>query len=458
MTTRIVVIGGDAAGMSAAHQAVRSAASHGRSVAVTVLEATVHTSYSACGLPYWISGEVGTQDELVARTPDQHRAMGLDLRTGAEVVRVDTTARTVRYRSAGSEQSLDYDELVIATGARPVTPEWARADGALKPGLGVVKTLDDGSFWLDQLGAGSLRRVVIAGGGYVGIEMAEAALARGHQVTLVARSRLLSMLEPALSAQLADTLKAAGVEVVLGSAVDGVEHDAQGRLIAVCAGANRIDADHLVVALGATPATEFLTGSGIPLSARGALRPDPSGRVIPGVWAGGDCCEVRHRLTDSWSFLPLGTHANKMGRAIGENLGGGELTFPGALGTAITRFAAPGGYLEAAATGLNLAQAVSAGFDAIEVVTQGTTASGYHPDAVPITISLIGDRRTGRLVGGQIVGGRGAAKRIDVVAMALWTELTALDLAWADLAYAPPFATAWEIVSLASRRLAERLG
>lgn len=457
MTTRIVVVGADAAGMSAAHQALRSAATHGRNVAVTVLEATEHTSYSACGIPYWIGGEVGTGDELVARSPEQHRAMGVDLRTGAEVVAVDAERRTLRFRSGGSEQTLDYDELVIATGARPITPDWALADGVLKPGLGAVKTLDDGAFWLDRLG-GQVGRVVIAGGGYIGVEMAEAALARGHQVTLVARSRLLSMMEPAISAQLADTLKAAGVEVLLGSAVDGVEQDGDGKLVSVRAGSQRVPADHLVVALGATPATEFLADSGVPLSERGALRPDAFGRVSPGVWAGGDCCEVRHRLTDAWSYLPLGTHANKMGRAIGENLGGGELAFPGALGTAITRFSAPGGYLEVAGTGLSLAQAQAAGFDALEVVTQGTTASGYHPEAAPITISLIGDRGTGRLLGGQVAGGRGAAKRIDVVAMALWSELTALDLAWADLAYAPPFATAWEIISLASRRLAEKLG
>ncbi|CAM3430219.1 FAD-dependent oxidoreductase [Nocardioides dubius] len=458
MSTRIVVIGADATGMSAAHQALRSARSHGREVEVTVLEATEHTSYSACGLPYWISGEVPSGDDLVARSPEQHRAMGVDLRTGARVLRVDAERREVRYRHGGAEQVLGYDELVIATGAHPIVPAWAQVEGVAKPGLGVVKNLDDGALWLDRLTASSGRHVVIAGGGYVGIEMAEAALARGHRVTLAARSRLLSMLEPGMSALLADTLKAAGVEVLLDTAVDGVDHDDQGRLRAVLAGARRIEADYLILALGVVPATEFLAGSGVPLTERGALRPDPSGRVAPGVWAGGDCCEVRHRVLDDWRYLPLGTHANKMGRAIGENLGGGELVFPGALGSAITRFSAPGGYLEVAATGLNLQQARAAGFDAVEVVTEGTTASGYHPDAAPIRISLVGDRATGRLLGGQVLGGRGAAKRIDVVAMALWSNLTAHDLAWADLAYAPPFATAWEIISLASRRLAERLG
>lgn len=458
MSTRVLVLGADATGMSAAHQALRSARAHGRELEVTVLEATEHTSYSACGLPYWISGEVASGDDLVARTPEQHRAMGVDLRTGARAIAVDAARREVRYRHGGSEKVLGYDELVIATGGRAIVPEWAVVDGATRPGLGVLKSLDDGAAWLERLTGPSGEHVVIAGGGYVGIEMAEAALARGHRVTLAARSRLLSMLEPAMSALLADTLKAAGVEVLLGTAVDGVEHDAQGRLRTVRAGDVRIEADHLVLALGVVPATDFLAGSGIPLSDGGALRPDPAGRVAPGVWAGGDCCEVRHRITGEWRYLPLGTHANKMGRAIGENLGGGELAFPGALSSAITRFSAPGGYVEASGTGLSLKQALAAGYDAVEVVTEGTTASGYHPDAAPIRISLIGDRSTGRLLGGQVVGGRGAAKRIDVVAMALWSNLTARELAWADLAYAPPFATAWEIVSLASRRLAERLG
>ncbi|WP_110208916.1 FAD-dependent oxidoreductase [Nocardioides daejeonensis] len=454
---RVVVVGGDAAGMSAAHQALRSARQHGRELEVTVLETTHDTSYSACGIPYWVSGEVGSREALVARTPAEHRRLGVDLRLGARAISVDPAARRVVYVGPEGEHRLDYDDLVVATGASALVPEWACAGpGTPAAGIQVVKTLDDGAWWLRELAEPGLR-VVVAGGGYIGLEMAEALLARGHQVTLLTRSRVMSSLDEPMSGRVQAAVEAGGVTVHLGAAASGVERSADGALCAVRAGELRVAADLLVLALGVAPATGFLADLDVPRSSYGALRPDPQGRLADGLWAAGDCCEVRHRLTGEWVYLPLGTHANKMGRAVGENLGGGTLAFPGALGTAITRFAAGASYVEVARTGLGLEEARQHGLDAVETTTEGTTASGYHPAAEPIALSVIGERGTGRLLGAQIVGGRGSAKRIDTVATALWHGSTVLDLAWSDLAYAPPFATAWEFVSLAARRLAERL-
>jgi NADPH-dependent 2,4-dienoyl-CoA reductase/sulfur reductase-like enzyme len=319
-----------------------------------------------------------------------------------------------------------------------------------------VKTLDDGAWWLRAL-AGASKHVVVAGGSYIGLEMAEALLARGHRVTLMTRSRVMSNLDEPMSERVAAALVAGGVTVLTGASASGLERAADGSLAAVLAGDLRVEADLLVLAIGLTPATEIVAHLDLPRSDRGALRPDPHGRLTDGLWAAGDCCDVRHRITGDWAYLPLGTHANKMGRASGDCIGGGDLAFPGALGTAITRFAAESAYAEVARTGLGLAEARAAGLDVLEVTTEGTTASGYHPDAHPIALSVIGERGTGRLLGAQIVGGRGSAKRIDTVAMALWSGASVDDLAWADLAYAPPFATAWEFVSLAARRLAERL-
>lgn len=454
----MLVVGGDAAGMSAAHQALRSAAAHGREVAVTVLEATEVTSYSACGIPYWVSGDVAGPDELVARTPEEHRAAGIDLRLGARATGLDLAAREVTWSDGSAEHREGFDDLVVATGAHADSPGWAcDGDGALLPGVRAVRTLADGAWWLDRIAGEGVRRAVVAGGGYIGVEMAEALLARGLEVTLVTRSRVMSGFEVAMSARVEAAMVTAGVEVVTGAVVDGLEHDARGDLESVVAGGRRIPADLVVLALGTRPATEWLAGSGLPLGERGSLRPDPTGRVAEGVWAAGDCCEVRHRVTGDWSFQPLGTHANKLGRVVGDNIGGGDLVFPGALGSAITRFAAGASYVEVARTGIGSDEARRRGWDAVELTTEGTTASGYHPEAAPIAISLLADRATGRLLGGQVVGGRGAGKRIDTVAMALWAEQTAADLAWADLSYAPPFATAWEVVSIAARRLAERL-
>ena len=213
--------------------------------------------------------------------------------------------------------------------------------------------------------------------------------------------------------------------------------------------------DLLVLALGVTPVTEFL--SGLPLGDSGGLLADPRGAVAPGVWAAGDCCEVRHRLTDSSTYLPLGTHANKAGRVVGTNVAGGSSSFDGVLGTAITRFAHGDTHLEISRTGLSSAEAGRAGIGAMSLVTEGSTSSGYMPEAAPVAIKVLAEPGTRRLLGAQIVGGPGAGKRIDAIAAALWGGMSVDDLAWMDLSYAPPFATAWEILQVAARRLAERL-
>ncbi|MEI2712229.1 MAG: FAD-dependent oxidoreductase [Nocardioides sp.] len=443
---RIVVIGADATGMSAAHQALRRAKSRGQDVDIVVLEQTQHTSYSACGIPYWIAGDVDSGADLVARTAQEHRDAGLDLRLGAKVTAVDLAARTV---TVGGER-LSYDDLVFTTGAHPIVPDWARVDQV--EGVAPVKTLDDGAAWLDRL-SGMGRRVVIAGGGYIGVEMAETALRRGHVVSLITRSRVMSALDPDMGELVAQRLRDAGVEVLENAEVRGLV-DVDGRVSTVDTTRGSHDADLVVLAMGVRPNTELLAGQ-VDLADSGALRPDGHGRVTEHLWAAGDNSEVRHRVTGEWAYLPLGTHANKHGRALGDSVAGGDLTFDGALGTAITRFAYEGAYAEISCTGLSEAQ--SADLDTVAVVTEGTTASGYLPDAEPITIKMRAERGSRRLLGVQIVGGHGAGKRIDTAAAVLWHRETVDDLAWMDLSYAPPFATAWEILQIAARRVAERL-
>jgi len=455
MSERIVILGADAAGMSAAHQMLRTARRTGRELAVTVLEKGAHTSYSACGIPYWMAGDVDSVDDLVARAPAQHLEAGIDLRMGAEAVGVDLAARRVEL-AAG--EPVGYDQLVVATGAHPIVPDWAYgADGRLVGGVGPVKTLDDGEEWLRRFSAaGPGSHVVVVGGGYIGLEVAEAALRRGFGVTLVTRSRVMSSLEQELSDHVALTLTRAGVEVVLDADVTGLDVS-QGRAAAVRWDGGGRECDLVVLALGVLPATEFLAGSGLELGEKGALRPDPHGRVADRVWAAGDCCETFRRLAADHVFRPLGTHANKMGRVLGDRLAGGSLAFDGILETAITRFAAGGQYVEVARTGLSLDDARAADYDPVAVTTSGSTASGYLDEADPVEVWVMADRASRRLLGVQIVGGRGAGKRIDTAAAVLWAEGTVDDLAWMDLSYAPPFSTAWEVLGLAARRAAERL-
>jgi NADPH-dependent 2,4-dienoyl-CoA reductase/sulfur reductase-like enzyme len=452
---RVVVVGADAAGMSAAHQALRTAARRGETLAITALEAGSHTSYSACGIPYWMAGDVDSGDDLVARTPEQHRDAGIDLRLGTEVVAADLAARTV---TTAAGEVLEYDDLVVATGAPAVVPDWAlRPDGTSYDGVGVVKTLDDGAAWVrsfTRVGPGA--HVVVVGAGYVGVEVAEAALEQGFGVTVLTRTRGMGMLEDEMSDLVNTGLVDAGVELVLGAEVTGLDLDGD-RVTGVHWDGGSREADLVVVAVGVRPATTFLAGSGLDMTDDGALRPDPHGRVADHVWAAGDCCEVRRRIDDQWVFRPLGTHAAKHGRALGDSLAGGDLSFDGMVDTSITRFSACGVHLEIARTGLSRADAESAGFDPVALVTEGTTAAGYMPEAEPIAIWVMADRTTRRLLGVQVVGGHGAGKRIDTAAAVLWACGSVDDLAWMDLSYAPPFATTWEVLQIAARRVAERL-
>ncbi|ASR05579.1 FAD-dependent oxidoreductase [Gordonia rubripertincta] len=464
---RIVVLGADAAGMSAAHQALRSARSAGEEVEVVGLEKSTYTSYSACGLPYLVAGDVDEFGELVARSPEQHREMGVDLRTGAEVTAVDVNRRTVDYTQDGQVRQISYDDLVVATGARPIFPKWMYdSSGELVPGVGAVKTPEDAEQWIGHFtrkrgtdSDASPETVVVAGGGYIGVEMAEAAKRRGYEVILMTRSRVMSSLDAEMSELIEKELVRAGVRVVTGTEVIGLQRAKETGTVAGISGSdgNFYPCDLVVAALGVAPVTDFLPREVVPMGPSGGIRADADGAVIPGVWAAGDCCETRHRVTGQWTYLPLGTHANKQGRVVGQNLFGAGTAFGGVLGTAITRFSLGDAYIEIGRTGLSTAEATRAGLNAVALSTSGRTASGYMPEATPITTRVIAEKGTRKLLGAQIVGGRGAAKRIDTVAAAVWGGLSVDELAGMDLAYAPPFATVWEAVQLASRRLADRL-
>jgi len=464
--TRVVVIGADAAGMSTAHQALRGSRSRHRDLAIVVLERTQHTSYSACGIPYWIAGDVDDPARLLARSADEHRRMGVDLRMGATATRLDLTRRVVHYVDGrGASLQLPFDELVLATGAPAVIPDWARdADGSLIRGVHPVKNLDDGATWLELLGRGpgdvkpTGPPAVVVGGGYIGVEMAEAMIRRGRPTTLITRSAVMSSLDPDMSIRVSTALKDAGVEVLTDTQVASLTRGPCGVVAGVVTTDGRVyPAGVVVLGMGARPASTLGAHAGLPLGSSGGYIPDERGQIRQGVWAVGDCCEAIHRITGEHAFVPLGTHANKQGRVVGENLTGGDARFGGVLGTAITRFVVDTHHVEIARTGLSTAEATAAGLAVKSLVTEGRTASGYMPEATPIATKVLADPGTRRLLGVQIVGGRGAGKRIDTAAAALWGAMTVDDLAGMDLAYAPPFATVWEAVQLAARRLADRL-
>jgi len=298
----------------------------------------------------------------------------------------------------------------------------------------------------------------VVGGGYIGVEAAETFARRGVRTVLVTRGPepMNSSLVPALSANVREGLERAGVEVITDTEVSAVGTAADGQAAAACVGGHQLPAEVIVVAIGVLPRVELAVDAGLPVGgggAGGALVPDERQQVADGVWAAGDCTAVHDRLLGEPWFIPLGTHANKAGRVAGTNIGGGEARFPGVVGTAITR----AGDVEVSRTGLLPLWAERIGLDTSEVVLQSTTSSGYMPESTPITVWVLGERDTGRLLGCQITGGRGSGKRIDVAATALFAGMRADEVAQLDLAYAPPFSPVWDPVQIACRKLAEQL-
>ncbi|GAA0239441.1 FAD-dependent oxidoreductase [Cryptosporangium japonicum] len=441
MAERLIVVGADAAGMSAASQA-RRRRDH-RDLQILAFERGVHTSYSACGIPYWIGGLVEDQDDLVARTPQQHRERDIDVRTGHTVTAIDLERRSV----TANGESHHFDQLVIATGGEPVLPDWPGINGK---GVHGVQTLDDGDAVSATLAERDARRAVVIGGGYIGVEMAEALIRKGLQVTLLERSpQPMTTLDPDMGELVAAMLEKFDIDVRTGVTVQGLELDDEGWARTVRTDAGEFAADIVVLGVGTRPRVELARAAGLPIGPSGGIVTDRRMRVPghEGIWAAGDCVEVRHRVTDQPTAIPLGTHANKQGRVAGINIGGGYATFPGVVGTAVTKACD----LEIARTGLQEKEAEKAGFAYVTAKIESHNIAGYYPGAETMTIKILAEKGTGRLLGAQIVGGSGAAKRIDVLAVALWNEMTVDEMTGLDLGYAPPFSPVWDPVLVAAR-------
>ncbi|WP_432836545.1 FAD-dependent oxidoreductase [Dactylosporangium sp. CA-092794] len=450
MTERLVVIGGDAAGMSAASQARRRRAPD--DLSIVAFERGQHVSYSACGIPYLVAGDVGDPADLVARTPAEFRERHIDLRLRSEVTAIDTERREVVVRGDDREYREPFDQLVIATGGAPRRPD---VPGAGTPGIHGVQTLEDGIRLLGYLDRHAPRRAVVVGGGYIGLEMAEAMLRHGLEVTLVdAAEQPMRTLDPDMGALVADALRAEGVTLRLGESLEGFAAGAGGRVGAVHTTGGEIPADLVILGLGTRPYSDLARAAGIAIGETGGIRVDRRMRTsVDGIWAAGDCVETFHLVSQRPVAIALGTHANKQGRAAGINIGGGYATFPGVVGTAASKVCAN----EVARTGLSTAEAEAAGFAPFGVVTESTTRAGYFPGASPIKTKIIAERTSGRLLGAQIVGREGAAKRIDALAVALWHGMTVEEMTSLDLSYAPPFAPVWDPVLIAARKAAEAL-
>ncbi|MFF0079537.1 FAD-dependent oxidoreductase [Streptomyces canus] len=450
---RLVVIGGDAAGMSAASQARRLKGPD--ELEIVAFERGHFTSYSACGIPYWVGGDVTEPDQLIARTPEEHRARDIDLRMRTEVMEIDVGRQRVRARDleSGAESWTSYDKLVIATGARPIRPDMPGVDA---PGVHGVQTLDDGQALIDTLAHTRGRTAVVVGAGYIGVEMAEALINRGYQVTVVNRgSEPMSTLDPDMGRLVHEAMEGLGITMVDDAAVTKVLTGEDGRVRAVATENAEYPADVVVLGIGVRPETTLARAAGLPLGSHGGLLTDLAMRVRghENIWAGGDCVEVLDLVSGQERHIALGTHANKHGQVIGTGVGGGYATFPGVVGTAVSKVCD----LEIARTGLREKDARRVGLQFVSVTIESTSRAGYYPGASPMTVKMLAERRTGRLLGVQIVGREGAGKRVDIAAVALTAGMTVEQMTALDLGYAPPFSPVWDPVLVAARKAAAKV-
>jgi NADPH-dependent 2,4-dienoyl-CoA reductase/sulfur reductase-like enzyme len=444
MGTRLLVVGGDATGMSAAMQARRLAAD----LEIVAVEKGRWTSYSGCGIPYLAGGTVSTVEDLVVRTPDELRASRIDVRTGHEVVGIDLGARRAEVHNIthGRTFQLGFDLLLLATGARPRRPEIEGVDG---PTVYGVQTLEDATRLMEDAKRRRPSSVVVIGSGYIGLEMADAFQSRGATVTVLERGlEVMPGMDPDIGVRVSVAMRSMGIDIRTGVGVTAIGE------ASVSTSAGDLPADLVILGTGVMPNSGLGAAAGLETGAAGALVVDRRQRsTADGVWAAGDCCQSIHRVSGQPVYQPLGTVANKQGRVAGINLSGGYATFPGVLGTGVTRVCDQ----EIGRTGLGEASAASAGFDAVIATIETTTAAGYMPNSRPMVVKMLAERHTGRLLGVQSVGGPGSAKRVDVAAAAIAGGLTVEDLIGLDLSYAPPLSTLWDPLQTAARTLLSRL-
>jgi NADPH-dependent 2,4-dienoyl-CoA reductase/sulfur reductase-like enzyme len=447
MAETFVVIGGDAAGMSAASKAKRE----NPDLDVVVFERGDWVSYAACGMPYYVKGDVESLDDLVQITPEAFRTeRDIDLRTNHEVTEIHPDRQTVTVETDEETFEQSYDDLLVATGAHAIEPPF---DGMGLDGVFTIHSMDEADAIQTYVTENDLERAAIVGGGYVGVEMAEALSERGLEVELF--EMLPHILQPfgeSAAAVVEDHLREQGVALHLETAVEGFDGD--GAVAAVELDEESVPADVVVVGVGVAPNVDLAEDAGIELGESGAIATDEYGRTnVDGVYAAGDCAEATNVVTGEGDHVPLALTANRAGRAIGQTVTGTPTEVGEIAGTAIAKAFDLG----VARTGIvDESAAREAGFDPASVEITASSRAHYYPGAEELTVTLVADRESERVLGASVVGREGA-KRIDTVATALYGGLTVTELQNLDLAYAPPFSPVWDPIATAAKVLSGSL-
>jgi NADPH-dependent 2,4-dienoyl-CoA reductase/sulfur reductase-like enzyme len=426
-----------------------SAASAARRVApdleIVVVEATSYAAWGLCGIPYFVSGVVEEAEELISHPPDFFRTeRRIDLRLNTRATAIDPDASSVTVEADGEMSPIEYSALVVTTGAVPATPSIPGLDD---PRVFAVRTLESAKKLQRGLQAGRFRRCLVVGAGYVGLEMAEALVERGCEVTVVER---LDQVMTTLDADVAETIEdvvRAHTELILGMGLGAVEAGSDG-LVAHLDDGSTVHVDAVILAAGVRPAGELAVTAGAKAAPSGAVLVDSSMRTsLPGVLAAGDCIAPFHRVLGRPTHVPLGPAANKTGRVAGTVAAGGEARFPGVVGTAVAKVFD----LTVARTGLTLDEARGAGLAAVARDTTTLSKAKYYPGAVPTRVRIVHEQG-GRLLGAQMVSEDPCtAKRIDVIGTALYGGFDIAMLGELDLSYAPPYAPVYDPVLRAAQ-------
>jgi len=439
---KIVIIGAEAAGLSAAAKARRSAPE----AEILVYEKSDVVSFGACGLPYFVGDFFSDESFMVSRTVDQLVESGVSVHIRHEVLKVDPNSRslTVKNLVTGGTHEVGYDRLMIATGATPVIPP---IDNVNVANVFTLKSMADGLALKQAVENDANKEVVIIGAGYIGLEVAEALKKHGKNVRIIQLDpRVLpDSFDQEITAVIEQELAKHGIVLHVSETVKSFT--GCDRVTGVVTDKGEYPADLVVISTGVKPNTAFLSGSGIEMARNGAIVIDSSGRTnLDDVYAAGDCATVYHLVKKGNAYIPLATTANKIGRIVGENLAGKNKAFPGTLGTAALKIMD----LEAGRTGLTENDAAKLGVAYRTVLVKDKNHSNYLPGQSDIFVKLIYDSQTKVILGGQVVGREGAALRVDTLAAAVMAGMTVDQLAMLDLLYAPPFSRPWDVLNIAA--------
>ncbi len=438
---KIVIIGGNAAGMSAASQIKRRKPDW----QVVVLEKGLYNSYASCGIPYYIGGQVESSGHLIALTPEAAiNDRGIDLRMQSEVLAVNPEEKTVVIRSQKGETQESYDRLVFCTGALSMTQGITFTPGSR---IFTIKDLADGVAVMEEMEKYQPRKCAVVGGGYIAVEMLEAFKMRGIETHLIhRRPELAKTFEKEISDLILKEMDKEGIILNLKHGVEELaEEDGQ---VKVHTSQGVMTFDMVLIATGVVPNSALAKDCGVELGVKGSIKVNKMLQTnLPDIYAAGDCTETRHLITEKPAYVPLALKANKEGSIVGANICGDHREFPGILGTAITKFY----NLGIARTGLTLGEAQQTGFDAFKYGLTTGSRAGYYPGGGKLQIVVVAEKGSGRVLGAQMAGPVEAMKRIDVFATVIQKKMTLQDTYDLDLSYAPPFGGVFDPVLLSAR-------